>query len=138
MNKNEKLFINTIKNFSKKLKIRQPIIASNKALQKYLAITRKGKLNKKAIYLIIYNPKTMSKLSKTEILNCSYHEVGHMITDGKTKEIREYKAEKIAIKAIKKYHPMYYKRVLKLLERYAKSELNTYQRIFTRIIKEQK
>ena len=57
---------------------------------------------------ISYHPKRISKYTYQHLLFIAAHELGHIRCPGRTRPIREYKAELFALKTIKKHYPKYF------------------------------
>lgn len=93
----------------------------------------------KEMYLFRYNAKEIKKASKIEIINTILHEFGHIkIKCGQniSRVENEYRAEKYAIKTIKKYYPQYYKQAVKNLKGYLRHVDKVYNKAFGRLYKE--
>ena len=105
-----KFFENQVKYWVKKVGLSHFVIKLDKRLTKYAAYVYSGVPNK-----IRYSPKHIPNCTKNQIITLALHEIGHIKADTKycRRWKREYKAEKFALKMIKKYLPTYYKEAIK-------------------------
>jgi hypothetical protein len=93
------------------------------------------------IYLFRYNAKRIECLTKAEIINMVFHELGHIkfrheYDNEKELEQMEYEAERFAILNLQKYFPQYYSLALLALKEYETNENPLYKKAFTRLYTE--
>jgi len=131
-----KFFENQILELSGLLKIRIPYIKQDNRLGGYIASICEGVHIKTGYktHFLTYNAKIINKLSKWMIIHSILHEFGHIKTNARVEWEREYKAEKFALKAIKKYFPKYYKRSVNYIKRYIGSDMKIYDKAFTKLL----
>lgn len=134
----EKFFIDVVNKLCGKLKILKPTIYRDNRLQTYVASVGGCSCLECQNMILRYNSKRIKRMDKWEIIYTALHELGHVKTDAKTREEREYKAEKFAHKAIKKYYPRYYRKVLRYTLWVAEHERGVYKRAYDRLLKEMK
>ena len=134
----QKYFIETVCNLCGKLKVKRPLLKVDNRLGRYCAsvTTCIHTKTKETRFIMRYNMKIIDKLDKWEITHLILHELGHIRTDAKTEEEREYKAEKFALKATKKYYPKQYKRTLRFIEWYVSDNKEVYRKAFKRLLLE--
>jgi len=137
--KKDKFFINSVIKLCGQLKINRPLLQKDNRLGKnYIASVCKGQniKTKKYRYIIRYNATMLKTTPKCDIIHAVLHELGHVKTTAKLTIDREYKAEKFAVKAIKKYYPQYYKSVLNYLQIVSKFKDKIYPKAFGKLLKE--
>ena len=129
-----KYFQDKVLELSGKLKIKRPYIRQDNRLGGYIASICEGVHIKKGYkrYFLTYNAKVLNTFPKWMIIHSILHELGHI----KTGIQGEYKAEKFALKAIKKHFPMYYQRTINYLKNYVGSGIKPYDKAFSKLIKE--
>ncbi len=132
----EKFFKDVIDKLCGKLKILKPIIRRDDRLQTYVASVSGCAECRDMI--LRYNGKRIKKMEKWEIIYTALHELGHVKTDAPTRVEREYKAEKFAHKAIKKYYSKYYRRVVGYTIWVSQNEIGVYREAYDRLLKEMK
>ena len=113
-----KFFEEQVKYWTKKVGLLYFPVISDKRITKYLAYSYVVPQNK-----IKYSPEHVLNCTKNQIIQCVLHELGHIKTCNKNwKNIpqwkREYKAEKFALKTIRKYILNYYKKAIKDTKEY--------------------
>lgn len=136
MRNNEKFFIDVINKLCGKLKIRKPDIQRDNRLQGYVASVQQCACKDCDEVILKYNSKRINALEKWEIIYTALHELGHVKTDAPTRVEREYKAEKFAHKAIKKYYPKYYRNILRYTLHVAECERGVYKKAYDKVLKE--
>jgi len=128
-----KYFEKTLKEVCRKTRTRMPAIAKDNRLGKnYVASVFSGVSIKtgKITYFMRYNKNLINKMSKANILHVICHEIGHVRTttfecEHKRNKIEEeYKAERFALRTIKKHFPKQYPHAIQ----YLKSFLDDYDR----------
>ncbi len=133
----EKFFIDVVDKLCGKLKIKKPTVCRDNRLKGgYVACVQPCACRTCNNMLLRYNAKRIRRMEKWELIYTALHELGHVKTDGETREIREYKAERFAHKAIKKYYPRYYRRVLRYTLWVAERERGVYKRAYDKVLKE--
>ena len=134
----QKYFINTVCKLCGKLKVKRPLLRMDNRLGQYCSsvTTCEHKKTKEKRFIMRYNMKVISRLDKFEIIHLILHELGHIKTDAKNVTQREYKAERFALKAIKKHYPKQYKRTLRFIEWYVSDNKEIYGKAFTRLLLE--
>lgn len=139
LTKKERLFIESVKFACKKAKIKTPKIKGSNRMKIYLAYAY-CEDNK-----IIYNKKLIKKQTELYIKITAFHEIGHFLNKEYYRWKREYKAEKHALKLIKKYfskrHYLFFidelKYQIKKYKRQKKKWQKTYLKAYTKILKEE-
>ena len=133
-----KFFQDKVLELSGKLKIKRPYIRQDNRLGGYIASLESGVhvITEKKHHFLTYNGKILKKLSKQMIIHSILHEFGHIKTDAKSIIEREYKAEKFALKAIKKYFPKYYNPSIKYIKQFINSGIKIYDKAFSKLVKE--
>ncbi len=134
----EKFFIDVVNKLCGKLKILKPNIYRDNRLKEYVASVESCSCKECENVILRYNSKRIKSLDKWELIYTALHELGHIKTDAPTRVEREYKAEKFAHKAIKKYYPKYYRRVLRYTLWVTEHERGVYRRAYDRLLKEMK
>jgi hypothetical protein len=93
------------------------------------------------VYLFRYNAKRIEILTKYDIINMVFHELGHIkfrheFDNEKELEQMEYEAEKFAITNVKKHFSQYYNSALQALKTYETNDNQLYKKAFLRLYKE--
>jgi len=136
-----KFFIKLVCRFCGKMKIARPLLWKDNRLGKsYVASVLEGinlDTNKRR-QVMRYNERLISKMPILDIIHTVFHELGHIKTKGKTRIEKEYKAEKFALKAMKKYYPKYYKTALNYLKKACNFCDRIYATAFKKLLKEVK
>jgi len=137
MNK-EKFFTKTIDKLTTKLKIHAPIIKADKRIIRYIAsvVMCHCEINgvKHHCPILKYNPVKLKTLQKWQLIYTALHELGHIKCEKATKKDTEYKAERFAHKAIRKYYPQYLERVIAYTEWVAENGSKIYRDAYKRVI----
>ena len=134
----QKYFIKIVCKLCGKLKIKSPLLKLDNRLGKYCSSVTvcEHKKTKEKRFIMKYNMTVIEKLDRFEIIHLILHELGHIKTDAKTITEREYKAERFALKAIKKHYPKQYKRTLRFIEWYVSDNKEVYGKAFKRLLLE--
>lgn len=134
----EKFFTDVVDKLCGKLKILKPTVYKDNRLKDYVACVGGCACKDCGNVILRYNSKRINKLEKWELIYTALHEIGHIKTDAKTRMEREYKAEKFTHKAIKKYYPKYYRRVLGYTIWVVEHERGVYKRAYNKLLEEMK
>jgi len=136
----EKFFIKTINKLTTKLKVCAPIIKTDKRIRYYIASVTmcRCKINgvKYRCPILKYNPTKLKTLQKWQLIYTALHELGHIKTIASNREDSEYKAEKFAHKAIRKYYPQYLERVIAYTQWVVENGHPIYRRAYKRVIED--
>ena len=133
----EKYFQQIIYKFASKCKIKIPYIMKDNRLNMVGVFEAKIKDTNEPVWILKYNSKRVKKLKKWELIHIALHELGHIKTKSTDNiSIAEYKAEKFALKAIKKYFPQYTERVLQYLTRFIGDKRKHYREAYERLLAE--
>lgn len=132
----QKYFIKMVCKLCGKLKVKRPLLRLDNRLGKYCSsiTTCEHRKTKEKRFVMRYNMKVIGKLDKFAIIHIILHELGHIKTDARRIIEREYKAEKFALKAVKKHYPKHYKRTLKFIEWYVSDNQEIYGKAFKRLL----
>jgi len=136
MQSKEKFFIDLVNKLCSKLKIKKPSIYADKLKAGYVACVQSCECNHCNNMILRYDAKRIKEMDNWELIYIVLHELGHLKTDGETRIEREYKAEKFAHKAIKKYYPKYYRKVLSYTLKVVDCERGTYRKAYDKVLKE--
>lgn len=136
----EKFFREQTHKFASKCRVKFPYIQKDDrlSLDTYAGVWKaRNKNTKEIVWILKYNSKVIKKLKKWQIIHTVLHELGHIKTEstGGNGE-SEYKAEKFAINAIKKYHPEYLENVLCYLTNFIGDERPIYRDAFIKLLAE--
>lgn len=93
------------------------------------------------VYLFRYNSRRLETMTKYDIINMVFHELGHIkyrheFDNEKELEQMEYEAEKFALNNIKKHFGDYYPIALQSLKSYETNENVLYKKAFMRLYQE--
>jgi len=93
------------------------------------------------VYLMRYNERKIKDMTKAEILNMIFHELGHIkfkheYDNKKSIEQMEYEAEKFAIENIRRHYPQYFQKVYCNLKKYKTHDRAVYRKAFGKLIDE--
>lgn len=134
-----KYFESQIIEICKNTRTMRPVLAKDNRLgnnyvaEVYSCIHTKSGRRK---YFMRYNKKIIDKMPLPDIYHAICHELGHIRTSGNHRKEREYKAEKFALKVIKKYRPRYYKRAIAYVKSAQYFRDNIYAQAYAKLIKE--
>lgn len=136
----EKFFIKTIDKLSSKLKVHAPIIKSDKRIKHYIASVTMCRCKIDGVEhhcpILKYNPVKMKTLQKWQIIYTALHELGHIKCEKASQEDTEYKAERFAHRAIRKYFPQYLERVIAYTEWVTQFGSKIYRDAYSRVIED--
>ncbi len=136
----EKFFIKTIDKLTTKLKIHAPIIQSDKRIRRYVASVEMCSCEIDGVPqhcpILKYNPGKIKTLQKWQIIYTVLHELGHIKCADASREDSEYKAERFAHKAIRKYFPQYLERVMAYTQWVSENGQKIYRDAYKRVIKD--
>lgn len=135
---NIQYFLNKILEISKKTRTTSPVVRKDNRLGKnYVAEVFSGIHTKtgRKTYFMRYNEKVIKNMSKPDMIHAVCHELGHIKTSGKNRKEREYRAERFALKIIKKYYPRHYSRAIAYVKKAQYFMDNVYSNAFKKILK---
>jgi len=133
----EKYFLQIIYELASKCRVKLPHAMKDNRLNLAGVFKARDINTKKIVWVLKYNVRVIKKLKKWELIHIVLHELGHIKTQGhKSDTISEYKAEKFALKAIKKYYPQYTERVLQYLARFIGDKRKHYREAYEKLLAE--
>ncbi len=93
------------------------------------------------VYLMRYNARKIEEMSRAEIINIIFHELGHVkfkheYNNKKTIEQMEYEAEKFALGNIRRYFPQHFQEVYDNLKKYRTHDRVLYRKAFVKLLEE--